>query len=642
MPPSKAQKKKSKPPVVGTHEEFRNLFELARDMLCIAGLDGYFKLVNPAWQRVLGHTPEELTSRPWLEFVHPHDLRPTIREGEKLRSGVDVIQFRNRYRTKEGSYKWLSWMATPDIERGMIYAVARDITENKRIEQELEHARIQAESATRAKSEFLANMSHEIRTPMNAVIGMTELVLDSKLTSEQRDCLQTVRGSAESLLALLDDILDFSKIEARKLRIERVEFRLRELLQDVLKILSLASRSSAVELSCDVRADTPDELIGDPNRLRQVLINLVGNALKFTSKGQVVVRVRPESINIHATTFLFSVSDTGIGIPEDKQKIIFEAFAQADASTTRRYGGSGLGLTISNQLVQLMGGRISIESKPEEGSTFYFTLPFGIAASRSDIKGRGAYRGVPDAGLSMPVDVLVVEDNTVNQKLARALLKKLGHHATIAANGEAALRALNKRPFDLILMDIQMPVMGGAEVTARIRAGETNGHHRIPIIAMTANAMSGDRERAMQMGMDDYLSKPIRVEELRSVIQRHAPRAIDAAALLEGVGGDPKLLRQLVRLFSADAPKLIGRIDRALVQGQAGRAKDAAHALKGSVANFDSGSVLDSIRAVETSAAEGDVAAATRALAVAKSKIERLTSLLKKVSEPRRGGTGQK
>jgi PAS domain S-box-containing protein len=212
MPPK--AKKKASPPFVGTHEEFRNLFELARDMLCIAGFDGYFKLVNPAWERVLGHTAEELTSKPWLDFVHPRDLRATIREGEKLRSGTDVIQFRNRYRTKDGTYKWLSWMATPDIDRRMIYAVARDITENKRIEQQLVHARMQAEAAARAKSEFLANMSHEIRTPMNGIIGMTELVLDSSLTDEQRDYLQTVRGSSESLLVLLNDILDFSKIRS--------------------------------------------------------------------------------------------------------------------------------------------------------------------------------------------------------------------------------------------------------------------------------------------------------------------------------------------------------------------------------------------------------------------------------------------
>src|SRR5215470_11804675 len=238
MPASKIQKHGGAP-IVGTHEEFSRLFQLALDMLCIAGFDGYFKLVNPAWERVLGYTPEELTSRPWLEFVHPDDVEATIAEGSKLLSGAAVVRFRNRYRTRDGSYKWLSWMSAPSTERSMIYAVARDITESKRIEDELEQARIQAEAATRAKSEFLANMSHEIRTPMNGIIGMTELVLDSKLTNEQRDYLKTVRDSAEALLSLLDDILDFSKIEARKLEIERVEFQLRELLRDVLKLLSL-------------------------------------------------------------------------------------------------------------------------------------------------------------------------------------------------------------------------------------------------------------------------------------------------------------------------------------------------------------------------------------------------------------------
>ena len=621
--------KKNKPPFIGTEQEFKNLFELARDMLCIAGFDGHFKLVNPAWERVLGHTPEELTSSPWLDFVHPDDIEATIHEGNKLRTGADVIQFRNRYRTRDGSYKWLSWMATPDMDCAMIYAVARDITENKRIEQELEQARIQAEAATRAKSEFLANMSHEIRTPMNGIIGMTELVLDSKLTSEQRDYLKTVRDSADALLALLDDILDFSKIEARKLEIERVEFPLRELLEDILRLLAFRLSPSVLELSCDVRADTPNILIGDPNRLRQVLINLVGNAIKFTSKGHVIVRVRPESISEEKAVLFFSVSDTGIGIPEDKQKIIFEAFAQADASTTRRFGGSGLGLTISDQLVQLMGGRISIESKPQVGSTFYFTVPFDIAPQRTPALKGALETGSSAAAAALPIDILVVEDNVVNQKLTRVLLKKLGHRATVAANGDVALRVLKKKSFDLILMDLQMPVMGGVEVTEKIREQEKDGGRHIPIIAMTAHAMSGDSERAVQAGMDDYVSKPIRFEELRRTIQRHVPPGIDVAALLDGVGGDRKLLRELVRLFSADAPKLLARAHHAINRSDPDRLKKAAHALKGSVGNFDSGRAFEAVRRMETTAFDSKLAGSRPAFALAKSEVQRLIRALK-------------
>jgi PAS domain S-box-containing protein len=629
--PAAKPRRKAKPaklPFVGTSQEFIKLFDLALDMLCIGSLDGYFKLVNPAWEKVLGHSAEELTSRPWLDFVHPDDLEATIREGKKLQAGAHVIRFRNRYRDKEGAYHWLSWMATPDIESGTIYAVARDITEAKRIEEELEKARTQAEAATRAKSEFLANMSHEIRTPMNGIIGMTELVLDSKLTDDQREHLKTVRNSAEALLALLDDILDLSKIEARRLKIELVPFALRELLEEVLKILAFRSSPSVLQLSCDVRDDTPDFLIGDPNRLRQVLINLVGNAIKFTSRGQVVVRVRPESLEGSKALLFFSVSDTGIGIPADKQKIIFEAFTQADATTTRRYGGSGLGLTISNQLVELMGGRISVESQPQVGSTFYFTLPFDVAAKRGGSKRRepGKRTGL---GEQPAMDVLVVEDNAVNQKLAGLLLKKLGHRPTIASDGRAALRILEKRSFDMILMDIQMPVMGGVEAASKIRKRETNGGRHVPVIAMTAHAMAGDRERALQSGMDDYLVKPMRLDDLRRVVRRFAPMPLDTEALLDGLGGDRKLLFELVDLFLADTPKLLAKVERAIARSDAARLKDAAHALKGSVANFDSGSVFESVRHLEVLGRENDLANATTAFAAAKAEINRLSLALR-------------
>jgi len=622
-------RKKPNGAFVATHEEFSRLFQLALDMLCIAGLDGYFKLVNPAWERVLGYTPEELTSRPWLDFVHPEDVDATILEGQKLQAGLQVIRFQNRYRAKDGSYKWLSWMARPDVERGTIYAVARDITQAKATQQELEQARVQAEAATRAKSEFLAHMSHEIRTPMNGIIGMTELVLDSKLTREQRNDLETVRNSAESLLTLLGDILDLSKIEAGKLSIEQVEFQLRPLIDDVIKIFSFRSTPSGLKIYADVRSDTPNVLIGDPNRLRQVLLNLVGNAVKFTSQGEVVVRVRPESINKDKAMIRFSVSDTGIGIPEAKQKMIFDAFAQADASTTRRFGGSGLGLTISNQLVQLMGGNISVESKPQAGSTFQFTLTFDVRNIEPVVTEQASEEATAAESEPSVLDILVVEDNAVNQKLALAILKKMSHRAEVAANGKAALKALKRHAFDVVLMDIQMPVMGGVEATAAIREEEKRTGRHIPIIAMTAYAMPDDRERALEAGMDDYVSKPIRLEEVRRVLQRHAPAGLNATELLEGVGGDRKLLAELIDVFLADTPKVLRRVKRGAKSGDPNQLKDSAHALKGSVGNFESGRAFEAVRRVETLAKENQFTDVPEAMRVLEMEIEKLCQSLR-------------
>lgn len=943
-------------------DDLREFIDLSLNLLCIAGTDGYFKHVNPAWEATFGYTREELLSRPYLEFVHPDDRESTATEAAHVASGRSTLSFENRYRCKDGSYRWLLWSAIVRRERGLIYAIATDVTERKREEarlaaqyaitrvlaeastlaratprilqvicetlnwsvgtiwrvdqkekvlrsvetwhmpsaqveefdrgthsstlapgvglpgrvwsqaqpawiddvtcdanfprasiaakeglhaafgfpillgtevlgvleffsheiqqpdrrllemmsaigsqigqfiermeaedalrmyaHDLETARKRAEDATRAKSEFLANISHEIRTPMNAMIGLTELALATRITREQREYLNAIQSSADALLTLINDLLDFSKIEARKLQLDRIEFNLRDALEDTMRVLAPRSHQKGLELACHIHPDVPDSLLGDPLRLRQIVLNLVGNAIKFTEQGEVVLHVQAEPRGSGDVQLRFAVSDTGIGIPVEKQALIFEAFSQADSSTTRRYGGTGLGLAISAQLVQLMGGAISVESQVGRGSTFHFTACFEIqqpgtkkpqvrwrsltdlpvlivddnATNRRILEevftswrmrplavGDGASAlailesslranqpfafvlldghmpnmdgfavaerisrdrrydamklvmltsaGRPDdvtrcrklgisAYLTKPIKqsqlfdvivsaigepviekprgpklhrrsrpaprglhVLVAEDNQVNQLVATRVFEKLGHHVTVVSNGREALSAVQASKFNLIAMDVQMPEMDGLDATMAIRAWEGATGAHIPIIAMTAHAMRGDRERCLAAGMDAYTSKPIRVRELEQAIgllispqnsarmpaseAGQAAEIIDQVALLAGVDGNRRFLRKMVRLFLADGPQHLTKIKEAIRHGDAVALGRAAHALKGSVGNFAAKNAFAAAERLETMGRTGDLAAAGDASVTLESELALLTEALRKVT----------
>ncbi len=521
------QRSRVEPTARDSEERYRLLADHSSDMIILINLhDKKRHYVSPSSRRLFGYEPEELTGQSIESMIHPDDIDALRKAEEELQNlGRAIITARNR--RKDGTYIWVetTWEKIVNSKSGELelVAIARDVTERVEAQEALraamqaaETARIRADAANQAKSQFLANMSHEIRTPINGIMGMSHLLLETSLTDEQLNYAKTITACGTSLLALINDILDLSKLEAGGMVLERVPFDLAALVETVISMMTPLARDKNLELSARISDDARGSYIGDPMRLRQALINLVGNAIKFTELGSVRIEISSTDDAAGASLLRFAIVDTGIGISEAAQGALFQKFAQADASIARKFGGTGLGLAITKQLVQLMGGTIAASSREGVGSHFWFEVPLPrVAAALSPERGaRPALNSSP-----RKLQVLLVEDNMINQQVARIILEKAGHQVDIVDNGHKAIEAVQSKTYDIVLMDIQMSGLDGIAATARIRALPPPAC-TIPIIALTANALVGAREEYLSAGMNGYISKPFNPPDLLATLDR--------------------------------------------------------------------------------------------------------------------------
>ena len=668
-----AERKQAEAALRESELRFRQLAENSSEVFWVSSPTGEeLFYVSPAYEQIWGWACQSIYEDPkqWFNNILEEDRPPVAKALSELSQGTKYdLEYRIRHHN--GSIRWIRdrrfAIRGEDKQVVRTCGVAEDITQRKNLEVEMAKARDAALEGARMKSEFLANMSHEIRTPMNGVIGMTGLLLETELDPKQRDYAETICSSAKSLLSILNDILDFSKIEAGKLEFENLDFDLDEVIEGALSVLVPQARAKGLELRSEIDSKVCTGLCGDPGRLRQVLTNLLNNAVKFTERGEVVLRVLPqedtpsgvsltEAVPGSKATLRFEIKDTGIGLSPDARGRIFDAFSQADQSTTRRYGGTGLGLTISRQLVRMMHGEIGVESEPGKGSTFWFTSRFekragGKAApakqkpllsgrvlladdnatDRPPLKRTKANNHTPSEARPRAVHdtrILIAEDNEVNKKVMLLVLDDLGYTADTVSNGKEAIAALRGHSYDIILMDCQMPEMDGYEAARTIR----REFERPPrIIAMTAHALRGDREKCLAAGMDDYLSKPIIGEELEAALKKWAPTGntnapVDLQRLRDVCGHAPDTMRKIADLYLEQGAELLPAMATAIRNNDAKDLGSIAHRFRGASLSCGSNSIVPFLNELEQMGNSGNLQAASAVHEKASSQFDRIRS----------------